>query len=71
MKVTRFSPVTLKMNTLEIDVTEDQLDRIGGRFDTKELIQEIIPDVPAPLREFIMSGITPDEWIMLFGTDDE
>lgn len=71
MKVIKTSPVSLRMNVLEIDVTQEELDRVANRFNTGELVQDIIPHISAPEREFIMSGITPEEWIMVFGSDDE
>ena len=30
------------------------------------LIQDAMPGVPAPLREFVKSGITPEEWVGIF-----
>ena len=55
------------INTLEVPITQEQLDRVNNRRETKELIQDIVPDVPAPLREFLMNGTTPEEWTNMFG----
>lgn len=58
MKITRTSSLTTKVRTLELDVTPDQL----GRWEQGELIQVAMPQLNADEREFIMTGITPDEW---------
>ena len=59
MKITKRSDLTGSEHTMEIDVTHEQLDRYrtGG-----ELIQVVFPDLTADEREFIMTGITAEEW---------
>jgi vacuolar-type H+-ATPase catalytic subunit A/Vma1 len=63
MKIARTSPVTGKVNTMEIDVTQAQLDEY---YDGMGLIQEILPNLTAEEREFIKTGITPDEFDAIF-----
>ena len=58
MKITRTSPFTGKVNTMDIAVTEDQL----ARWEGGELIQRAMPNLSPSEREFIMTGITNDEW---------
>lgn len=66
MLVTRKSPFTGKEHTLEIPVKQSQLDAWhNGAF-----IQVAMPDVSAEHREFIMTGITPDEWNAIFGEEE-
>jgi hypothetical protein len=65
MKVTRRSPYTGKLNTLELDVTAAQMREAEGPH-PRRLIQEIFPDLPPPLREFILTGYTPEDWDDLF-----
>jgi hypothetical protein len=67
MEITRKSPFTGETNTLDIDITEEQLHRWTHGND---LIQNIMPDLSADLREFIMTGITPTEWKDTFGTGE-
>lgn len=64
MKVTRTSTLSGDEHTLELPVTEEQLMRyeFGGI-----LIQDCFPQLTGPEREFIKTGITPDEWINMFG----
>jgi hypothetical protein len=63
MLVTRTSPFSHKTNTREIDVTQAQLDLWDGGV----LIQNAMPHLSADDREFLMTGITPEEWEELFG----
>lgn len=67
MKITRTSPFSGKENTREIEVTEAQL----KDWSNGALIQRVMPNVSAEDREFIMTGITPDEWDAMFGGEDE
>ena len=48
----------MKDHTREIDVTQSQLDR----WKAGELIQNVMPNISADDREFLMTGITPEEW---------
>lgn len=63
MKITRTSPITGVTNTLEIDCTPEQL----ADWEAGMKIQDAMSDVPAPLREFLMTGTTPAEWTAMFG----
>jgi hypothetical protein len=67
MLVTKKSLVSGNTSTMDIDVTDDQLARIEtGR----ELIQNIVPHLSPDEREFLKSGITPQEWNDMFGEDE-
>lgn len=57
MKFTRRSPLDGKINTLEVPCTFEQL----LDYERGMLIQQAMPDVPAPLREFILTGYTPED----------
>lgn len=67
MLITKTSPISGKQHTMEIPVTQQQIDA----WERGELIHKAMPEVPAELREFILSGITPEEWNDLFGRIDE
>ena len=58
MLITKFSPHSMRDNTREIDVSQSQLDR----WKAGELIQNVMPSISADDREFLMTGITPEEW---------
>jgi len=59
MQVTRTSALTGVTRTLEVNCTQDQL----SRFENGQgLAQNIFPDLSADDREFIMTGISKEEW---------
>ena len=47
---------------MELDVDQYQMIRIENRFHSKELIQNIVPHLSMDEREFLMTGITSEEW---------
>ena len=59
MLVTRRSPFSKTENTRELDITPEQLARYEQG---NELIQNVFPNLSPEHREFIMTGITPEEW---------
>ena len=63
MMVTKKSPFSGEINTMEIDVTVEQLER----WRAGALIQQIMPNINPAHREFLMTGITPEEWDATFG----
>ena len=64
MKITKVSQLTGKTNTLDLPVTKEQI----KKYETgKYLIQDVFPELSRPEREFIKSGITPNEWEQFFG----
>lgn len=58
MKIQRTSPFTGTVNTREINVTPEQI----AAWEAGAMIQNAMPNVSADDREFIMTGITPEEW---------
>lgn len=66
MLVTRVSVISRKENSLELDVTQDQLNRYEFGLG---LLQDIFPNLSREEREFIKTGITPQEWEQLFGVE--
>ena len=62
MIITRRSPFSHETHSMEIDVTKEQLDEwYGGK-----LIQKVMPHLTAEEREFLMTGITPEDWEKIF-----
>lgn len=59
MQVIRKSILSGKENTLEINCTQEQLDEYAKG---KGLVQSIFPNLSDDDREFIMTGITKEEW---------
>ena len=65
MKITKTSPFTGETNTLDINVTQSQIDAWHGGV----LIQDAMPNLTADEREFIKSGIPAHEWDEMFGEE--
>jgi hypothetical protein len=62
MLVTKKCILTLKSNTLDLNITQSQLDRINNRHSTGEHIQDIVPALAPSEREFLMTGILEEVW---------
>tara|TARA_R110000822_G_scaffold73771_10_gene177376 strand:+ start:745 stop:1059 length:315 start_codon:yes stop_codon:yes gene_type:complete len=67
MKITKKCPFTQAVNTLDLNITQDQVDawHAGG------YIQEIMPHLSPDEREFLISGAAPGEWEKQFSHDGE
>lgn len=66
MKITRTSMLTGKTRTLDLNVTPQEL----AKWKAGILIQDAMPFLSDDDREFIMTGITPEEWKATFGDED-
>lgn len=62
MRITKTSKLTGIIHTLEIDVTDRMIERWKGGV----YIQAVMPHLSADEREFLMTGITADEWANAF-----
>ena len=67
IELTKNSPLSGKENTMFLPIsktefTEKNLIRKVG----KHLIQDVFPELSAEQREFINTGITPEEWNKIF-----
>ena len=67
MKITRTSMFSDETRTREIDVTPEQL----AEWQAGTHIQTAAPHLSDEDREFLISGITPEEWNAVFGPEDE
>ena len=67
MRILRKSVLTGNVNTMDINVTDEQFTKYLG---SNECIQNVLPDLSADVREFLISGITPDEWDKAFGLEE-
>ena len=65
MIITRKSPFSGKLHSAVINVTQKQLDL----WESGMLIQDAMPNLTANEREFIKTGITPEEWDNAFGPE--
>ena len=67
MLITRESMLTGIVRTRDLDVNEEQL----YQFERGVMIQDEFPHLSATDREFILSGITEDEWDQAFAERPE
>ena len=67
MEITRTSVLSSITRTLDLNVTVDQLRAHSMGLYAQEAFSQLTPDE----REFIISGVTPEEWNAHFGTDDD
>jgi hypothetical protein len=64
-RVSRRVGFEARRNTMVIPVS---MDRIAGWIaGGRGLIQDVFPDLSADDREFLMSGMTPEDWKRVFG----
>ena len=66
MLITKTSMISGVERTMDIPVTQEQLDS----WNQGMLIQEAMPNLTPDEREFIKTGITNDEWDMMEFEDD-
>lgn len=67
MLITRTSMFTGKTTTLDIPVTQEQLDN----WNKGMMIQNAMPNLTADDREFIKTGITKEEWEETFYGEED
>ncbi len=61
------STVSGKVNSLFLPMAKEEFTKKYMKWDSDNLlIQEVFPEFSPEQREFIKSGITPDEWNNLF-----
>lgn len=63
MKITRTSQFTKRLHTMDLDVTTEQL----AEHENGVSAQRAFPNLSAPEREFLLTGVTPEEWAATFG----
>ena len=68
MLIAKVSLITKKMNTLDIPISEIEYYNFINNSDIT--VQDAFPNLSAPLREFLITGITPSEWESVFGKED-
>ena len=70
MQITNISQISGKETTLELDITEEQLERFYNRRGNGEYVQTIFPNLTPAEREFILTGVSPKEWEEIFGSPE-
>lgn len=65
MLVQRRSILTGAVRARELDITEEQL----NAWQNGALIQDVMPNLSVSDREFLINGVTDEEWAATFGDD--
>ena len=65
MLITRQSLISGNINTMSLPITEEQY----NAWEQGTLVQNAMPHLSPDEREFIMTGITPEEWANNFGDE--
>lgn len=66
MRIEKASGMSGRVNTRDINVTEEQIDD----WMSGTLIQNAMPNLSADDREFLMTGVTPEEWDEIFASTE-
>ena len=66
MNITRTSRLSGITRTRDLNTTQEQL----GKWASGMLIQEAMPSISSDDREFIKTGITKEEWEIMFEGDE-
>lgn len=64
----RRSTLTGRVHTMEIPMEHNAFVDAFRAWENGTLIQDAFPTLSVDLREFIMTGITSEEWDSLFGS---
>ena len=68
MLIVRISPISGKTTKMDLPIpNSDMLDWLSGG----KLIQEAFPYLTPDGREFILTGITPEEWDAIFSDPED
>jgi len=62
MRIVKKSVLTNRLNTREIPIDPEKFDAF---LKGDALIQDVFPELSVDDREFILTGITPEEWQVL------
>jgi hypothetical protein len=71
MKIRRMSELTGKVNEMDIPLSPEEF--VTGELRRKrgEMVQVVYPQLNADQREFLLTGITAEEWESMFGDGTE
>ena len=65
MLITRKSLISGNINSMSLPITEEQY----NAWEQGTLVQVAMPHLSPDEREFVMTGITPEEWADNFGEE--
>ena len=68
MQITRTSMVSKKRHTLDLPIDETEF-KAWENDPARPYVQDRFPELSAGDREFLISGVTPEEWEKFFASD--
>lgn len=67
MRITKKSILTGRHHTMDLPITEAEYAKY---VEGADLIQVLLPQLTPSQREFLMTGITDEEWALAMGPDE-
>lgn len=67
MEITRKSRASGNTHTMDLPITQEQIDN----YDSGMLCQRAFPNLTPDQREFYMTGTTAEEWDAMFSEDEK
>ena len=73
VRVTKESPVTGRMISMFVNTTQEKINQWNewNRSEGTPLVQEYFPEITKGQREFLLTGIPPNEWEEIFPDKEE
>lgn len=73
MQVSRKHLLSGEVNTLDLDITEEQLKRLEMAHNgiTNERVQNIVPHLSPDEREFLINGLLPGQFDEIVGPEED
>jgi hypothetical protein len=71
VEVVRHSPFTGEENIMTLDMSPEEYEIRLARWNNGEMIQHAFSNLSADEREFIKTGLTPEEWDDIFGINED
>lgn len=71
VKISKKSIISGNVHEMDIPLTEEQLNEGYAKMENGFLIQDAFPMLDDDAREFLLTGITPEEWESMYSEEDE
>ncbi len=71
MLITRQSMLTGKTHSLEIPLSVQEFKTACRKYEEGAFIQDAFSSLTPELREFILTGITPEEWEVYVNVEED
>lgn len=65
--ITKTSLFTGKVNTMTLNISQEEFDAADKAWQAGSMVQNAFHMLNADEREFLLTGVTPEEWDATFG----